>query len=43
MQEPVYLSDRETKIANIIHEIRTKYDDFQDCKYRLHAVFIHQG
>ncbi|GAB5586731.1 ubiquitin-specific protease ubp2 [Umbelopsis nana] len=37
------ISDRETKIANIIHEIRTKYDDFQDCKYRLHAVFIHQG
>jgi hypothetical protein len=37
------ISDRESRIENLIKEVSTKYDDLQECKYQLHAVFIHQG
>lgn len=36
-------SDRESRIESLIKEVSTKYDDLQECKYQLHAVFIHQG
>ncbi|KAG2187037.1 hypothetical protein INT44_003265, partial [Umbelopsis vinacea] len=37
------VKNRESRIESLIKEVSAKYDDLQECKYQLHAVFIHQG